>query len=111
VNNRHSAAAPALWRLFTRAPGTAAEVSLLRAAIGALLPLGPVFLLLNFHLARRGFAPARVLWPCAALYLVGAAAWHPTPRALLLWPALAGGLACLGLAWRRPGRMESHETD
>ena len=78
--------------------------SLVRTMTLAMSPLAIAYLLLNFEMAQNRFRHPLLLHPCAALYILGAAApaprlsLHSIPAALLL----SSLLSLLLLAPRRP---------
>jgi len=69
---------------------TAASVRLLRAACGAMVPLGLCYILINFEMAQHRFRSTAGLLTASTLYLAGAGRWHSTPV------HIAGVLGCAG---------------
>ncbi len=67
-----------IWRLFTGAAALDHQLLVTRCAFWAYAPLGLVFLLLNFQLARRRFFAGYGLVVVAAAYVAGIQLWHDT---------------------------------
>ena len=67
-----------------------------RGLLWALMPLGLVYILINYEMAQKRFAACYILLPCSMIYLAGAMQCHKTPTQIVVVLAVSGLLA---LAW------------
>lgn len=98
-------AAPWIWRFFIGVAPGAVDLAQLRWLMLAVAPLALIHLLLHFELAQHRFRSG--VWPVLglAVYLAGAALWHPSPFAVIGWLGGVSLTVLVGLLLaQRPSR-------
>ncbi len=100
----HLLAVP-IWNAFVGKRPEAQELSLLRAVLWAMAPLGLSYMMLNFELAQRRFQWAWLVVFCALAYVGGVIIWH---RSIMQIVALMAGInlvamtaLAFGMPWRK----------
>ncbi len=91
-----------IWHAFVGRTPTAEELGLLRSVLGAMCPLGLVYMMLNFELAQRRFRWAWAAVVCALAYVGGVALWHQSLGQVVAVMAGVNSVALLTLALGMP---------